>query len=463
MRTHRRFPGAAWLWLIPLGAVLASCGTRLSDSELLPSSTAPAASPTSAATSGPSNSSLPNTASDVGVTPTDIAIGLIVSKTSPLGEEVFSGPSYGTQAFFAAQNARGGINGRKVKVIVCDDASVGSGNRRCVRKLIDDDKVFAFVGNSIMTYAGAEYVQSSGVPDIGSQPVTTAYDQYSHLFQIYGSDAPRNGTVGFDGKLRTGTEIYRYFKLNLGTTTAAIVEYNQADSLRYAALLEAGLKAEGYRVVREQVDLAVPNWEAVAIDMHSRGVDSVFNAMDMSGNVALCKAMDGLGYTVKANVLSVQSWTETVRSDFGSTPGCRKNLYVTGRTLNYADTQVPIVAQFRKGIAATFPARADKLSMWTLEGWAGAQWFTDAAASCGAELTRTCVETYMNRSQPYDGHGLFDPRTFVPGQPGATTGHNCLSVARWDDTALDGRGEWVSQTPVGEFVCYDTPNVEYTP
>ena len=29
------------------------------------------------------------------------------------------------------------------------------------------------------------------------------------------------------------------------------------------------------------------------------------------------------------------------------------------------------------------------LSDWALEGWAGGQWFADAAASCGAALTRS--------------------------------------------------------------------------
>ena len=40
-----------------------------------------------------------------------------------------------------------------------------------MHKLIDDDKVFAFVGNSIFDYGGASYVQQRAVPDVGGQPV----------------------------------------------------------------------------------------------------------------------------------------------------------------------------------------------------------------------------------------------------------------------------------------------------
>ena len=83
-------------------------------------------------------------------TPTDmITLGLIVSKTSPLGEETFSGPMYGAEAYVNALNAAGGLAGRHVELDVCDDGATGAGNTKCVRKLIDEDKVFAFVGNSI--------------------------------------------------------------------------------------------------------------------------------------------------------------------------------------------------------------------------------------------------------------------------------------------------------------------------
>jgi hypothetical protein len=41
-----------------------------------------------------------NTAPDVGVTASEIHIGPIVSKTSPLGAETFSGPMYGALAYF---------------------------------------------------------------------------------------------------------------------------------------------------------------------------------------------------------------------------------------------------------------------------------------------------------------------------------------------------------------------------
>src|SRR6185437_6372167 len=103
-------------------------------------------------------------------------------------------------------------------------------------KLIDRDHVFAFAGTSAFQYAGASYASQKDVPDIGGQPIGNAYDQYQHLYSICGSSYARNGTVGFHGKLYGGTEVYRYFKQNLGAKIAEVVAYNQADSLRFADL-----------------------------------------------------------------------------------------------------------------------------------------------------------------------------------------------------------------------------------
>jgi ABC-type branched-subunit amino acid transport system substrate-binding protein len=444
---HR--PRAVWLvLLLTVVLVAAGCGTRQPRE---------AGSPATEVTT-PAG---PNPASDVGVSPTEVTVGLIVSKTSPLGPETFSPPSYGAQAFFTALNQAGGVAGRMVKVVVCDDESSGAGNLRCVRKLIDDDKVFAFAGNSIFDYAGAEAVSQAGVPDVGGQPIGSAYAQYQHLYSIYGTSAPRDGTVGWDGTLYGGTEVQRWFKENLGARTAAVVAYNQADSLRFADLTAKALELEGYSVVREQVDFGVPNMDAAVIDMRSKGVDIVFDAIDSAGNVTLCKSMDANGFQVKAKVTSVQSWNQSVATDYAAAPNCRRSLYATATDLNYADASVDVVSRFRDDMHAAFPERDPLLSMWELEGWASAQWLTDAMESCGAQLTRSCVEAYVERAEPYDGHGLLTPRDFTVSQDPAAPDRNCLSVAQWSDEADGGAGGWESRTPVGSFDCFEVPNVPY--
>lgn len=423
----------------------AACGTRLPDSAFTSSGANP--SPSAPSQRGP----------DVGVSANQITVGIMASLTGPLGSDTFSPPMYGARAFFAALNARGGVNGRTVKVVTCDDQSSGSGNQQCVHQLIDNDHVFALTATAVLDYAGAPYVNSKGVPDVGGEPVSTAYNQYQHLYSIAGSYEPRNGTIGWNGKIDNSTEVYRWLHQKLGARTAAVVYYNQASSARYARQIEHGLRVEGFNVIPEEVDFALPDFTSAALDLKSHKVDVVFDALDTSGNGALCKAIDEQGVSIKAKMTTVQGWNDQVRSDYADAPHCRNALYATANERNYEDTSIPIVKQFRDDVAKYFPQRP--LSMWMVEGWTAAQWLTDAIASCGANVTRHCVEAFMNRPTPYEAHGMMVPLMFERLTTPPKTVRACFNVARWQDSAQHGRGGWVTAVPDMMTNCYGVPDL----
>ncbi|MER5398411.1 ABC transporter substrate-binding protein [Streptomyces sp. NPDC002599] len=382
-----------------------------------------------------------------------IRVGIISSATSPVGASAFTGPRDGAKAWFDRLDARGGIGGRPVEVRLCDDGGSGVGNSACVHRLIDQDKVVALVATTAFDYAGASQVSRAGVPDIGGQPIGAAYDTYPHLYGIYGSLAPRDGTPGWNGELYGGTEVYRYFKRVHGARTAAVVSYNQSASAAYARLVTQGLRAEGYRVVSEQVDFALPDFRAAAADLKAQGADLVFDAVDTHGNAQLCKAMDDVGAHVTAKVTNVQNWTSTVPEDYKDAPRCRNALWATGSSRNYEDTGDAAVREFRDATKG-LPTR----SQWQLEGWAAARWFTDAAKSCvRTGITRACVDAFMNRGTPYTAGGLLLPVTYERLAEPPGTRRTCLSVARW----RDGRG-WVTQGDMNTN-CFDVPQIAYRP
>ncbi|PWI19461.1 amino acid ABC transporter substrate-binding protein [Streptomyces sp. Act143] len=382
-----------------------------------------------------------------------IRVGIVSSATSPVGGDTFTGPRDGAKAYFERLNARGGIDGRPVEVRECDDGGSGVGNNTCVHRLIDEDRVVALVATTSLDYAGASRVSHARVPDIGGQPIGNAYDTWPHLYGIYGSLAPRNGTTGWDGKQYGGTEVYRYFKREHGARTAAVVSYNQAASAAYARLVVQGLKAEGYEVVNEQVDFALPNFRAVAADLKDRGVDLVFDAIDTHGNARLCEAMDDAGVRVTAKVTNVQNWTSDVPDDYQDSPRCRNALWATGSSRNYEDTGQAAVREFRdatKGLKSH--------SQWQLEGWAAAMWFTDTARACAKTaggITRACVDDRMNHGADHTADGLLLPVRFERLAEPPKTRRTCLSVARWQD----GKG-WVSQGDMND-TCFDVPQLSY--
>ncbi|WP_194922400.1 ABC transporter substrate-binding protein, partial [Catenulispora rubra] len=134
------------------------------------------------------------------------------------------------------------------------------------------------------------------VPDIGGEPISNAYDQYPHLYSIYGSDYPRDGkSIGWQGKLYSSTEAEHYAKTVLGAHVAGLVSYNQADSARYASYEAEALRKEGFTVVPEQLDIALADFDSAALDMKNKGVDVVFDTIDTDGNARLCKAIEDAG------------------------------------------------------------------------------------------------------------------------------------------------------------------------
>jgi ABC-type branched-subunit amino acid transport system substrate-binding protein len=415
--------------------------------------------PTSGPT-GPGHQAKANYASDTGVTATTITIGNIVSRTNPFDPRAFVGPAYGIEAFVHWTNAHGGIDGRQIILDSCDDQGSADADQTCVHRLIDSDHVFALVSNAILDYSGADYVDSKGVPDVGSQPIDPAYDRYPHLWDIYGEPYPRDGKqYGFNGKLYGGTEVYQYFSHRYPNVpkVAGVVEYNQSASERFGDSIAAGLAAEGYKVDKKVVNFALPDYDSVAIDFRNQGVKYVYDTIDREGNVRLCKALDDNNVDIVAKVLTPQSWEQSIGQDYSDSPHCRNALWATGNTRNYEDTQYTQVKDFRAQMSADGHGGTDDLSEWALEGWAGGLWFADAAGSCGADLTRNCVGAYLNTGKPYVGHGLLTPRTFDNFQRPHEPVTNCLNVARWSDSAHG----WVTQTPDMDHACFRTNETPY--
>jgi ABC-type branched-subunit amino acid transport system substrate-binding protein len=407
-----------------------------------------------------------NTASAIGVTPTTITLGTISSRSNAFDPSAFVGPQYGAQAFVDDLNRRGGIAGRTVRLVACDDHGDGGRNQECVHQLIDKTKVFALVSNAIFSYAGASYVQSKGVPDVGSQPIDTAYDRYSHLWDIYGEAYPRNGTVGYNGKLEGGTEVYAFFKHRFPKVPlkAGVLYYNQADSQRFGDNLVRGLQAEGYTAIAKEINFALPDYDSAVLDLKAQGVQYIYDALDSGGNENLCASMDanGLSDAITAKVTTTQSWTDSVRTEYTDSPKCRNVIWATGNSRSYEDTQYAEVAAFRAAMARRHTDGPAQLSDWALEGWAGAQWLADAMTSCGAHLTRACVEKYMGSGTPYYGHGLLTARSFRK-YPHRTHLPTCINVARWQDSARGGHGGWVTQVGDMNQNCTNAQEILYTP
>jgi branched-chain amino acid transport system substrate-binding protein len=105
-------------------------------------------------------------ASDVGVTATSITIGA----TFPLSgtAAAYAAVSKGMNAYFQYVNANKGVNGRMINFTVVDDVYNAANTPAKARELVDQDKIFAAVGNlgTGPNLATRQYYNDNKVPDL---------------------------------------------------------------------------------------------------------------------------------------------------------------------------------------------------------------------------------------------------------------------------------------------------------
>src|SRR5262245_55236037 len=109
--------------------------------------------------------SAPATAADPGITDTEITIGLFAPMSGQLAAFGFD-PLQAAKMWYEEVNKKGGIHGRKIKVIAEDDKCSPTDVVAVVKKFISVDKVFIVHGGSCSapTVAAQEIVTREKVP-----------------------------------------------------------------------------------------------------------------------------------------------------------------------------------------------------------------------------------------------------------------------------------------------------------
>ncbi len=138
------------------------------------------------------------TASDVGVTPTSIKLGLLTPTSQDVGDPQAQSKiqTQEFQTFLDDINARGGILGRKLEIVVAnyDLLDQGEGARAACLKLAEDEKVFAVFNTTGFGPPGALCLtREKGVPFLqGSGHPEELYGQANGLYSSSFDSQTRN-------------------------------------------------------------------------------------------------------------------------------------------------------------------------------------------------------------------------------------------------------------------------------
>lgn len=179
-----------------------------------------------------------------GVTPTEIAIGTHTPLTGP-ASSIGQGFKAGLDMAVAEINAHGGINGRTIKIVYEDDAGTAEGGISAVRRLIDQDKVFAI-------FAGGTSTSTAPVIPLVQQSQIIYYDSVASDPRVLETFSP----YVFSGTAVVRSDLAQFAVTALNKTlnakTVAFMMSDEAACQAGLKLLQPLVESAGLRVVSVQ-------------------------------------------------------------------------------------------------------------------------------------------------------------------------------------------------------------------
>ncbi|MCW2607860.1 MAG: hypothetical protein JWO60_2553, partial [Frankiales bacterium] len=171
-------------------------------------------------------------------------------------------------------NARGGVDGHPVKVVVVDDGGDPARHLAAIKDLVENKKVFAFVYNDPSTSgsdAADAYLTKTGVPVIGGDLTYKTWDKHPMYFP--------NGTPQDDQILAhvTGAAKLRPGKKKFGSFTCREADGCTAARAQYPAKArQAGLTP----VYNAEVSIAQPDFTSECLGARNAGVELLAVVVD---------------------------------------------------------------------------------------------------------------------------------------------------------------------------------------
>jgi branched-chain amino acid transport system substrate-binding protein len=312
-----------------------------------------------------------------GLTADTIKIGTFGALTGP-GYLYGKLPMNGVDVVFDEVNKAGGINGRKLELIREDDRCDPTAAIGAVKKLVEQDKVFAIVGGgcSNATFAAKEALENSKAPTVifASVHDGITIPPAANIFST-----ATTSTIESQAQLT--------YAIEHGAKKIAIISMRDSwGRARYTPLMEA-FKAKGIKpVADEELSPDANDATAQVLRLKAAGADAVLMLLYPKPAAVFIRDSQKLGYKPlslgQTGIADPAAFEEQV-----GVPGATAN-FRTISQVRYTPED-PKVDKWRKMVEAKFPG--DRLSVYNLFGIGAAQVLVEALKRAGKDLTQEKV------------------------------------------------------------------------
>ena len=222
-----------------------------------------------------------------GGTKSEILLGSFGAESGVLG--AVSGPAPpAIRAWSAYMNAKGGINGHPVRVILGDDNADPARTLQIVRQMVERDKVIAFFNDYSFTLAAVtKYLEEKQIPVVGTIGGDVAGDHSSMVFHpLVGPD--KGQAWGFLLTVATQTDKKKLGILYCREAATCAVQVNSFKKL----LPWNGLES----VYEAQVSLAQPDYTAEMLQAQRAGAEVILSLVDSASVARFAQSAHRQGY-----------------------------------------------------------------------------------------------------------------------------------------------------------------------
>jgi ABC-type branched-subunit amino acid transport system substrate-binding protein len=335
-----------------------------------------------------------------GVTATEISVGGIVSATNPIGGS-FESAYDGVEAYFDMVNAKGGVDGRKLKIAErVDDQAMN--NKAAATAMVDDD-VFAILPVATLLFTGANELAASGIPTFGW-----------NINEEWGGtpDNPKSNMFGHSGSYLKAADprpSFAYVAEKLKAHRIGVLAYAVPQSADCAQGVTSSLEKYGQagdaKVVFSDKSLAFgeANLSVQVQKMKEAGVQLVMTCMDNNGVVTLAKEMKKQQLDAKQYLLN--AYDHAFVQQFGD--------LFEGSVVRIDFAPFETEKSHRPAGLDEFLSQMEKLGKTPTEnaavGWINANMFVDGLRAAGPDFTRQKVIDGLNAMTAWNGKGMTPP------------------------------------------------------
>jgi len=373
-------------------------------------------------------------AADPGVTDSEIKLG----QTMPYSG---SASGYGIMgrveaAYYEMINAKGGVNGRKIRFISLDDGYSPPKTVEQTRKLVEQEEVFAIVGSlgTPTNSAVQRYLNDRKVPQVF---ISTGASKW---------DNPKSFpyTIALYPPYRLEAETFaKYLLANRPNAKIGTFSQNDDAGRDYLIGLKEGLGDKAATMIVKEVtyETTDPTVDTQIVKLKAAGVDTLYTGGTPKYVAQAVRKIAELGWTPFNYVVSTASSIKGVLEPAGieNSKGLMTTLaYKTATDPRWQDSAD--VKEFRQFLKDWMP-QADLAEASLVTGYVSAFMTVKVLERCGKALTR---ENFMKAATTLTKveAPMLLPGITITTRPDRYAAFSQMQMARFDGTS------WVSEGPV---------------